>query len=173
MRTSPRQVCACVLLLPVDLDTHLQPSGVSLTWTNARVLPSAEPYEIWEKLDRKSAEYAQLKRERAQPLYDAIKKFIPDIEDRIEVQMIGSPLTHERFLRRHRGTYGPELAAGQRDFPGAKTPVEGLLCCGDSTWPGIGVPAVAGSGIAAAHAIVGWEAQRELLDELRANGVMK
>lgn len=161
---------AAFVSVPSLLDPALAPPGKHVIHA---YLPATEPYEIWEKLDRKSAEYAQLKRERAQPLYDAIKKFIPDIEDRIEVQMIGSPLTHERFLRRHRGTYGPELAAGQRDFPGAKTPVEGLLCCGDSTWPGIGVPAVAGSGIAAAHAIVGWEAQRELLDELRANGVMK
>ena len=60
--------------------------------------------------------------------------------------MVGSPLTHERFLRRHRGTYGPELRAGERGFPSAYSKVDGLLLCGDSTFPGIGVPAVAGSG---------------------------
>ena len=81
--------------------------------------------------------------------------------------MIGSPLTHARFLRRHRGTYGPELRAGRQSFPGARTPVAGLYCCGDSTWPGIGVPAVAGSGIAAAHAVVGVGPQRELLRRMR------
>ena len=48
-----------------------------------------------------------------------------------------------------------------------RTPVAGLYCCGDSTWPGIGVPAVAGSGIAAAHAVVGVGPQRELLRRMR------
>ena len=79
------------------------------------------------------------------------------------MELVGSPLTHERFLRRHRGTYGPELSAADSAFPGARTAVDGLLTCGDSCWPGIGVPAVAGSGIAAAHAVTGAGAQRELL----------
>ena len=83
------------------------------------------------------------------------------------MELIGSPLTHARFLRRYKGTYGPELQAGVRDFPGARTPIPGLLACGDSTWPGIGVPAVAGSGIAAAHAVCGAGEQRRLLQELR------
>ena len=43
--------------------------------------------------------------------------------------------------------------AGVQSFPGHASPVGGLFCCGDSTFPGIGVPAVAGSGIAVAHAI--------------------
>ena len=86
--------------------------------------------------------------------------------------MIGSPLTHERFLNRFRGTYGPELAAGVVDFPAAKTALPGLVCCGDSTWPGIGVPAVAGSGMAAAHAIATPAQQRSLLDDMRGRGVL-
>ena len=88
-------------------------------------------------------------------LWKAVERFIPDIRERAVVSSVGTPLTHERFLRRYRGTYGPELQAGKRDFPGATTQIDGLFCCGDSAWPGIGVPAVAGSGIAAAHAIVG------------------
>ena len=50
--------------------------------------------------------------------------------------------------------------------------IEGLLCCGDSCWPGIGVPAVAGSGIAAAHVVSGGDEQRGLLKELRERGVL-
>ena len=37
----------------------------------------------------------------------AVRKLIPDIDSRVEVSLVGTPLTHERFLRRHRGTYGP------------------------------------------------------------------
>ena len=129
-------------------------------------------WQVWEGVQRGSAEYEELKTARAEPLYAAIEKFIPDIRERVELELIGSPLTHARFLRRHRGTYGPELKAGVRDFPGATTPVAGLYCCGDSAWPGIGVPAVAGSGIAAAHAVVGAAAQVELLDDMRQRGVL-
>ena len=102
----------------------------------------------------------------AAPLWEAVEKIIPDIRSRLVVEMVASPLTHERYLRRRRGTYGPELRAGRRDFPGATTMVDGLYVCGDSAWPGIGVPAVAGSGIAAVHAFVPVEKQKALLDEL-------
>jgi phytoene dehydrogenase-like protein len=33
----------------------------------------------------------------------ALEKVIPDIRARAEVTLIGTPLTHERFLNRHRG----------------------------------------------------------------------
>jgi len=156
--------------VPSLLDPSLAPEGSHVVHA---YLPATEPYEVWEGLKRGSAEYNALKAERAEPLYVSIERFIPDIRERVQVEMIGSPLTHERFLRRHRGTYGPELRAGQADFPGAKTPVQGLFVCGDSCWPGIGVPAVAGSGIAAAHAIVGADKQAELLREMRERDTLR
>ena len=48
-----------------------------------------------------------------------LRRFIPDLRARVDVELVGSPLTHERFLRRHRGTYGPELSAADSAFPGA------------------------------------------------------
>lgn len=50
--------------------------------------------------------------------------------------MVGTPLTHERFLRRHRGAYGPAIRAGQGLFPWHATPLARLYCCGDFTFPG-------------------------------------
>lgn len=64
-----------------------------------------------------------------------------------------TPLTHQRFLNRHKGSYGPAIRAGEASFPFPGTPVDGLLVCGDSVFPGIGVPAVAGSGILAANSV--------------------
>ena len=87
-------------------------------------------------------------------MWEALERVIPDVRQRADVTMVGTPLTHERFLRRDRGSYGPALYAGQKMFPGPKTPLPGLLCCGDSTFPGIGVPAVAASGMIAAHTLV-------------------
>jgi hypothetical protein len=59
-----------------------------------------------------------------------------------------SPLTHARFCRRHRGSYGPAIRAGEAEFPWPRTPIENLYRIGDSSFPGIGVPAAAASGTA-------------------------
>lgn len=66
----------------------------------------------------------------------AVRRLIPDIDERVEVALVGTPLTHERFLRRHRGTYGPGIKAGQGLFPWPATPVRGLYNCGDFSFPG-------------------------------------
>ena len=50
--------------------------------------------------------YRQLKEERSQALWRAVERVIPDIRSRAEMSSVGTPLTHERFLRRARGTYG-------------------------------------------------------------------
>lgn len=58
-----------------------------------------------------------------------------------------------RLLASHSGSYGPGWRAGQAEFPGCVTPLKGLLHCGDSTLPGIGLPAVAASGMNAARSV--------------------
>lgn len=84
--------------------------------------------------------------------------------EKCEVKLVGTPLTHQRFLRRNRGTYGPAIQAGENTFPGHSTPIPKLLCCGDSTFPGIGVPAVAASGAIVANSLVSVSQHSELLD---------
>jgi phytoene dehydrogenase-like protein len=80
---------------------------------------------------------------------------VPDIDDGLVVRQVGTPLTHARFLRRHRGNYGLALAAGgAMEFPKVTTPLPGLYRCGDSTTAGIGVPAVAASGAQCANALL-------------------
>lgn len=86
--------------------------------------------------------------------------------EKCEVSMVGTPLTHQRFLRRNRGTYGPAIEAGKGTFPGHSTPIPQLLCCGDSTFPGIGVPAVAASGAIVANSLVTVSEHSELLDAI-------
>ncbi|CAN0533086.1 unnamed protein product, partial [Scytosiphon promiscuus] len=51
------------------------------------------------------------------------------------------------------GSYGPGWRAGEAEFPGCVTPLKGLLHCGDSTLPGLGLPAVAASGMSAARSV--------------------
>lgn len=92
---------------------------------------------------------------------------VPDIRERTELEMIGTPLTHARYLRRHRGTYGPGISAREATFPGPVTPIPGLYGCGDSYMPGIGVPAAAASGMIAANTLVSVPAHFKMLAELQ------
>jgi phytoene dehydrogenase-like protein len=159
--TAPQNVVA--ISIASMFDPALAPPGKHVIHAYT---PATEPFALWQKLDRRSAEYAQLKQERSQVLWQALERIIPDLRDRCELTLIGTPLTHQRFLRRDRGSYGPAIQAGQATFPGAKTPLAGLFCCGDSTFPGIGVPAVAASGMIAAHALTPVAQQVKLLKTL-------
>ena len=67
---------------------------------------------------------------------------------------VGSPRTHQKFLHREDGTYGPvpmKPPMGILNMPFATTDVRNLYCAGDSTFPGQGVNAVVFSGFGAAH----------------------
>jgi len=131
--------------------------------------PSAgnEPYSLYDGLERNSPEYQKLKAERSQILWAALEKIIPDVRSRIKVGLEGTPLTHERFLRRDRGTYGPSIRAGKDQYPSNRPPVDGLWLCGDSVFPGIGMPATAASGTIAANNLVGLRKHFQLLKSIR------
>lgn len=138
----------CSFFIPSLLDKSLCPEGKHVIHVYSS---GGEPYEPWEKLKPGSEEYEKYKEERAEVLWKAVEKCIPDVRNRVEFSIIGSPLAHEAFLRRDRGTYGMAWAAGTSapqagllssilpfPFPNLKTPVDGLLRCGDSCFPGIG-----------------------------------
>ena len=125
------------------------------------------------------AEYEAYKEERGDILWKALENCIPDARERAEFHIVGSPLAHEAFLRRDRGTYGMAWAAGTSapyagllkftpipfPFPNLKTPVDGLLRCGDSCFPGIGTPSAAASGVIAANTIVNVDQHIAMLEE--------
>ncbi|PNW72273.1 hypothetical protein CHLRE_16g674950v5 [Chlamydomonas reinhardtii] len=152
-----------LISIPSVKDPSMAPAGKHCLHA---YLPATEPYEIWKGLDRRSLEYAKLKEERSQVLWAGVEKVIPDIRKRAELSSVGTPLTHERFLRRHRGSYGPAIQAGKALFPGPTTPIPGLYMTGDSTFPGIGLPAVAASGTIAANTLAPVWDHWKLLDEI-------
>jgi len=147
----------CMISIPSVWDAALAPSGHHVL--HAYTL---EPFDGWER----NAQYGAQKQARVASLYRAVERVIPDWRDRQVVERIGTPLTHARYLRRYRGTYGPAIAAGQGQFPSCKTPIRGLFRVGDSTLPGIGVPAVAASGILCANTLVSPQQTAELLAEV-------
>jgi phytoene dehydrogenase-like protein len=159
-----------VVSVPSLLDPSLAPDGhhVIHAYTAGN-----EPFHIWEKFEgvknyRADPEYKALKEERAAPMWEAIKRRAPDIEKGVVVRQIGTPLTHARFLKRHRGNYGLAIAAGRElKFPEVKTPLPGLFRCGDSTTAGIGVPAVASSGAQCANALLSVFEQLEMNEKIK------
>ena len=159
--TTPQNVVA--VSIPSLLDPSLAPAGKH---TIHAYTPGSEPYSIWEGLDRRSDAYEQLKQERAEVMWQALERMIPDVRSRCEVTLVGTPLTHERFLRCHHGSYGPAIRAGEALFPGPGTPLNGLLCCGGSTFPGIGVPAVAASGMITANTLAPVHKHVEMLRDI-------
>ncbi|XRB12196.1 hypothetical protein RI054_04g20320 [Pseudoscourfieldia marina] len=149
--------------IPSVFDPNLAPEGKHL----AHIYTAGnEPYSIWEGLDRRSDEYRQLKEQRSEVLWRALEKVVPDIRSRVDLSLVGTPLTHERFNRRSRGSYGPAISAAESSFPGPDTPIVGLYCCGDSTQPGIGLPAVAASGMIAANTIAPLDRHMKLLERI-------
>ncbi|MEL6261653.1 MAG: NAD(P)/FAD-dependent oxidoreductase [Cyanobacteria bacterium J06626_6] len=151
----------CMVSIPTALDSQQAPSGYHTV--HAYTL---EPYENWEQETPNSATYQEKKHAHAASLFRAVERIIPDVRDRIELELIGTPLTHSRYLRRYKGTYGPAIAAKEGRFPSCKTPIKGLYLVGDSTLPGIGVPAVAASGILCANSLVTTRESTGLLDQL-------
>ncbi|XP_010511355.1 PREDICTED: prolycopene isomerase, chloroplastic [Camelina sativa] len=154
-----------LISVPSVLSPNLAPPGKHVLHAYC---PGTEPFSLWEGLDRRSAEYKNLKSQRSEVMWRAVERALgPGFKrEKCEVSLVGTPLTHQRFLRRNRGTYGPAIEAGKGTFPGHSTPIPQLLCCGDSTFPGIGVPAVAASGAIVANSLVPVSKHSELLDAI-------
>ena len=151
------------------LDIRVSSLSHFFQFTQAYV-PATEPYSEWEGLDRRSEEYKKKKAEAADFLWGAVEEYIPNARERAidGTVQIGTPLTHERFLKRTRGTYGPRVKVGKgQSLPGHKTPLPGLFLCGDFTFPGIGVPATAASGAITANSIVSLSDHLNMLGKIK------
>lgn len=161
---APRNIV--LVSMPSLLDPSLAPSGKHVIHA---YVPATEPYEDWAGMDRKSEEYKKKKKEAADFLWSAVERYIPDARKRSDprVEQIGTPLTHERFLRRSFGTYGPRVVAGEQTLPGHKTPLSNFWLTGDFTFPGIGVPATASSGAITANSIMSVSEHLKLLKKIK------
>ena len=127
----------------------------------------------------RSDAYQKLKEEKCEALWKAVECVIPDVRQRAKekgsIVLIGTPLTHRRYNQRFRGTYGPGPAPGKEiwELGGALTPISNLLACGDTTFPGIGLPGVAASGTIAANTLVSVQTQMNLMTELQKEGSLQ
>eukprot|EP00560_Eucampia_antarctica_P006776 CAMPEP_0197830172 /NCGR_PEP_ID=MMETSP1437-20131217/6778_1 /TAXON_ID=49252 ORGANISM="Eucampia antarctica, Strain CCMP1452" /NCGR_SAMPLE_ID=MMETSP1437 /ASSEMBLY_ACC=CAM_ASM_001096 /LENGTH=603 /DNA_ID=CAMNT_0043432383 /DNA_START=34 /DNA_END=1845 /DNA_ORIENTATION=+ len=162
---APRNIVLCSM--PSLIDDTMAPEGTHVLHA---YVPATEPYSEWAvyKNDRKNPEYLKKKEEAADFLWSAIENYVPNARGRVieGTVQIGTPLTHERFLRRTDGAYGPRVQAGKQTLPGHKTPLEGLNLCGDYTFPGIGIPATAASGAITANNLMSVTEHWAMLDKI-------
>lgn len=94
---APRNIVLCSM--PSLIDPSMAPEGKHVLHAYT---PATEPYEDWAGMDRQSAEYKKKKEEAADFLWSCIEEYVPDARKRAipGTVQIGTPLTHERFLRR-------------------------------------------------------------------------
>jgi prolycopene isomerase len=135
--------------IPTLLDPDLSPNGYHIVHT---FTPSW--IDSWQGLNSK--EYEQKKEEAAGRVIERLEKIFPGLDAGLDYMEVGTPRSHRRFLGRMDGTYGPiprKKLPGLLTMPFNRTPVPGLYCVGDSTFPGQGLNAVAFSGFACAHRV--------------------
>ena len=152
-----------VFSIPSVIDPNMAPKGKHVLHGYT---PANESWENWKTLKQKTNAYKKHKEESCSIFFTPLKKIIPDIEERIEIKLLGTPITHKKYTNTYCGSYGPAISADKNLFPGSKTPIKNLFLCGASAFPGIGIPAVASSGAYAAESIIGKKQYKELISRI-------
>ena len=135
--------------IPTLLDRSLAPEGYH---TIHAFTPSS--IEYWQGLSAK--QYIYKKEEAAGRVIERLEAIFPGLDVSLDYMEIGTPRSHQRYLNRTNGTYGPIPARslkGLLSMPFNRTAVKNLYCVGDSTFPGQGLNAVAFSGFSCAHRV--------------------
>ncbi len=151
--------------LSVTIPTHTDPS-LAPEDTHGLMLTTLASYSS-------SSSWRAHKEEYKSRLLEQAQRWMPGLKRGLIFSEAGTPRTMERYTLNHQGAaYG--WAAKPRQVgpgrPGAKTPVEGLYLAGHWSSPGGGVYGAALSGIQAAQAIHGIEAQDDLWHQIRTCG---
>lgn len=135
--------------IPTLLDPDLAPKGY-------HIIHVFTPNWIHDWEGMSPSEYEAKKEAAAGEIIERLEKIFPGLDAGLDYLEIGTPRTHQRFLGREDGTYGPipsRKLRGLLSMPFNRTAIPGLYCVGDSTFPGQGLNAVAFSGFACAHRI--------------------
>ena len=135
---------------PTILDPSLAPPGKHIV--HAFVTGEVDQ---WKQYERGSSAYQNAKEEVAAGIIARTERILPGLSKAVELKVLATPLTHQRYLNRFQGSYGPLLKPGQNILqkPQNRTPINNLFAAGDSTFPGQGVIAVTYSGVSCASYI--------------------
>jgi len=136
---------------PSILDKSVAPKGKHLL----HVFTTSN-FSEWKKSGTQDNAYLEQKEKLASLLIQKIERILPGVSNHIELQYSASPITHQKYLNRYKGTYGPLFRKGQYvlEKPQNHTPYKNLFHVGDSCFPGQGVIAVTYSGISCADIVL-------------------
>lgn len=121
--------------LPALHDRSLAPAGKSIIVLHSLAAPDTSEWKIAD--GKKTAVYKRLKEQSAELLIERAERFIPGLSSRIDVRMIATPHTHERYTLNQGGTtvgwsYHPGKGFFKHFMPmsGFMTPVKNLYQVG-------------------------------------------
>ncbi len=125
-------------------DTLRTPDG-----TRVLAVSTHTPTEPWFDLD--PAEYDRRKAEVAASVLDTLRKSLPGFDRaRILHMFPATPSTWENWVYRYKGRVGgiPQtMGRALWDWTPSETPFPGLFLCGDTVYPGQGIPGVTLGGL--------------------------
>lgn len=103
--------------------------------------------------------YEQRKQEVENSIVEHLKKTLPGFKESEVINVFsGTPITWQNWVGRKRGRVGgipQSMSRSILDWTSASPPFKGLYLCGDTVFPGQGIPGVTLSGINIYHRIKG------------------
>jgi len=124
-------------------DTVRAPKGDRVLNISTHTIP-----EFWYGLN---STYDVMKSKAESCIIDVLKRRLPEFAgSKIKLVFSGTPVTWEKWVHRYRGRVGGIPQSMDRsllDWVPNKTPFPGLYLCGDTVFPGQGIPGVTLSGL--------------------------
>lgn len=106
-------------------------------------------FSLEEKVGKKA--YDELKKDASDYVLSLLNRFYPGFKKEEVVEYFtATPVTWQRWVYRYKGRVGgipQELSRSLLDWTPNKTPFKGFYLCGDTVYPGQGIPGVTLSGI--------------------------
>ncbi len=120
------------------VDQSLAPEGKA-----ALVVHCVLPYEFFQKYERDTAQYAEIKEKLTGKIMQTVYRYMPEIKGKVLFTETATPLTLERYTWNKNGSL-MGWAVTQKDllppFNSYKTKINGLYLTGQWIYPGGGIP---------------------------------
>ena len=115
--------------------------------TAVTVIINGDTYDFW-KGHRDNGTYEDEKNKIADMIVRVLSEKIPQIQDKIAVIDVATPLTYERYCGSYRGSWMTMMVKGKRDkeFPLKSEVAQGLYYAGQRMQPPGGMPPAADTG---------------------------
>ena len=124
-------------------DTQRAPEGERVLNVSTHTIP-----EFWFNLN---GDYDRLKESYQEEVLNLLRKKLPGFSNAdLKLVFSATPVTWKNWIYRKKGRVGgipQSMGRSLMDWTPAETPFEGLYLCGDTVFPGQGIPGVTLSGI--------------------------